>query len=57
MRQPMKMRQLPEAQTLLEAAVTALVGLLPPQLAVQLEDGPMGARLRLGTQAEFTLLA
>ena len=51
------MRQSPEVQALLEAAVTALAGLLPPQLAVQLEDGPTDARLRVGPQAEFTLLA
>jgi hypothetical protein len=54
------MRQLPEEKALLEAAVTALAGLLPPQLTVQLvasEDGLEATRLRLGPQAEFSLLA
>jgi len=53
------MRHLPEVQALLEAAVTALAELLPPQLPVQLlpADGPLPARLRLGPHAEFSLLA
>ena len=53
------MRQLPEVQALLEAAVTALADLLPPQLPVQLlpADGSLPARLRLGPHAEFSLLA
>ncbi|MGI4735607.1 MAG: hypothetical protein ACRYG7_10555 [Janthinobacterium lividum] len=53
------MRQQPEAQALLEAAVTALAGLLPAQLPVLLlpADGSLPTRLQLGPQAEFSLLA
>lgn len=59
MRQDIKMRQLSEVTALMEAAVTALAGLLPPQLLVQLlpADGIEPAQLRLGPQAEFSLLA
>jgi hypothetical protein len=53
LRQNKNVRQIPEGKALLEAAVMALMDVLPSQLPVKLLDGEMAGRLRIGKTAEF----